>query len=78
MALASSFNFTLLLPLVIFSCLMAATFGSNFNEEFDITRGDGRGKIVDNGEALTLSLDKASSSAGTVTSYYVIYALHVR
>nr|GEU80058.1 RNA-directed DNA polymerase, eukaryota, reverse transcriptase zinc-binding domain protein [Tanacetum cinerariifolium] len=34
---------------------------ADFNNEFDITWGDGRGKIL-NGDMLTLSLDKASGS----------------
>ncbi|MFS7935877.1 putative xyloglucan:xyloglucosyl transferase [Helianthus anomalus] len=34
---------------------------ADFNNEFDITCGDGRGKVV-NGDLLTLSLDKASGS----------------
>ncbi|KAK5843228.1 hypothetical protein PVK06_005677 [Gossypium arboreum] len=42
-------------------CLMAAS-ASNFDNYFDITWGDGRGKIVNNGEVLTLSLDKSSGS----------------
>ena len=56
----SGFNFTLFMPLLI-GCLMAAS-ASNFYQDFDITWGDGRGKIVNNGEVLTLSLDKASGS----------------
>jgi len=34
----------------------------NFHQDFDITWGDGRAKILNNGELLTLSLDKASGS----------------
>ena len=34
----------------------------NFHREFDITWGDGRAQILDNGDLLTLSLDKASGS----------------
>ncbi|KAB2094371.1 hypothetical protein ERO13_A02G140500v2 [Gossypium hirsutum] len=56
----SSFKFTLLPPLMV-GCLMAAS-ASNFDNYFDITWGDGRGKIVNNGEVLTLSLDKSSGS----------------
>lgn len=41
--------------------LMVA-FAGNFNQEFDITWGDGRAKILNNGELLTLNLDKASGS----------------
>ncbi|KAK2455637.1 putative xyloglucan endotransglucosylase/hydrolase protein [Trifolium repens] len=32
----------------------------NFNQDFDITWGDGRAKILNNAQLLTLSLDKAS------------------
>ncbi|GFP90869.1 probable xyloglucan endotransglucosylase/hydrolase protein 23 [Phtheirospermum japonicum] len=39
-----------------------AAIGGNFNEDFDITWGDGRVKMLDNGKLLTLSLDKASGS----------------
>ena len=46
---------------VVVSFLMAAS-AANFNQDFDITWGDGRGKILNNGELLTLSLDKASGS----------------
>lgn len=35
---------------------------SNFYNDFDITWGDGRAKILNNGELLTLSLDKTSGS----------------
>lgn len=41
-----------------FSPVLAGTFDS----EFDITWGDGRGKVLNNGELLTLSLDRASGS----------------
>ncbi|XVE99381.1 hypothetical protein REPUB_Repub03eG0193200 [Reevesia pubescens] len=58
---SSSFRFTLLMPLMV-GCFMAAACASNFNQDFDITWGDGRGKIVNNGEVLTLSLDKPSGS----------------
>ncbi|EOY31784.1 Xyloglucan endotransglucosylase/hydrolase family protein [Theobroma cacao] len=60
MGSTSSFKFSLLMSLVI-GCLMAAS-ASNFYQDFDITWGDGRGKIDNNGEVLSLSLDKASGS----------------
>ncbi|XP_038699248.1 probable xyloglucan endotransglucosylase/hydrolase protein 23 [Tripterygium wilfordii] len=34
----------------------------SFYQDFDITWGDGRGKVLNNGELLTLSLDKTSGS----------------
>lgn len=51
---------------VIFTCLVAfsavAFAASNLNQEVDVTWGDGRGKILNNGELLTLSLDQTSGS----------------
>ena len=41
---------------------MCSLVACNFNQHFDITWGDGRAKILNNGELLTLSLDKASGS----------------
>lgn len=35
---------------------------SKFYQEFDITWGNGRGKILNNGDLLTLSLDQTSGS----------------
>ena len=58
---SSSAVSTALLMSVVVSFLMAAS-EANFNQDFDITWGDGRGKILNNGELLTLSLDKASGS----------------
>ncbi|RVW67871.1 putative xyloglucan endotransglucosylase/hydrolase protein 23 [Vitis vinifera] len=59
-ATATSVSTALLMSVVV-SFLMAAS-AANFNQDFDITWGDGRGKILNNGELLTLSLDKASGS----------------
>ncbi|XP_057767275.1 xyloglucan endotransglucosylase/hydrolase protein 15-like [Salvia miltiorrhiza] len=42
--------------------LTMAVYGSNYLEDFDITWGGDRGKIVSNGALLTLSLDGASGS----------------
>ncbi|RVW25324.1 putative xyloglucan endotransglucosylase/hydrolase protein 23 [Vitis vinifera] len=58
---SSSAVSTALLMSVVVSFLMAASAG-NFYQDFDITWGDGRGKILNNGELLTLSLDKPSGS----------------
>ncbi|KAJ4709356.1 Xyloglucan endotransglucosylase/hydrolase [Melia azedarach] len=46
---------------LLLGSLMVASAG-NFYQDFDITWGDGRAKILNNGELLTLSLDKASGS----------------
>ncbi|MQL82484.1 hypothetical protein Taro_014950 [Colocasia esculenta] len=42
----------------VFSLVVAA----NFYQDFDLTWSDGRGKVLNNGQLLTLSLDKASGS----------------
>ncbi|PIM97277.1 Xyloglucan:xyloglucosyl transferase [Handroanthus impetiginosus] len=46
---------------VLISSFIVA-FGGNFHQDFDITWGDGRAKILENGQLLTLSLDKTSGS----------------
>ncbi|GMJ03094.1 xyloglucan endotransglycosylase 6, xyloglucan endotransglucosylase/hydrolase 23 [Hibiscus trionum] len=48
--------------LVFYSFIASFSVAANFYNDFDITWGDGRGQIVNNGELLTLSLDKASGS----------------
>lgn len=54
---------TLLVPLVaLLVASLTVASASNFYNDFDITWGDGRAKILSNGELLTLNLDKASGS----------------
>ncbi|KAK6794282.1 hypothetical protein RDI58_007735 [Solanum bulbocastanum] len=52
--------------LVLVMCFMISVFGiaigAKFDQEFDITWGDGRAKILNNGDLLTLSLDKISGA----------------
>ncbi|KAL6603231.1 hypothetical protein ACP70R_043592 [Stipagrostis hirtigluma subsp. patula] len=50
---------SLVLGVVLACSAMAA---ANFDQEFDITWGDGRGKILENGQLLTLTLDRTSGS----------------
>ncbi|XP_010525738.1 PREDICTED: xyloglucan endotransglucosylase/hydrolase protein 24 [Tarenaya hassleriana] len=45
----------------IFATLLVVS-AADFGREVDITWGNGRGKILNNGELLTLSLDKSSGS----------------
>lgn len=52
------------------SFLIAASAG-NFNQDFDITWGDGRAKILNNGALLTLSLDKSSGSGFQSKNQYL-------
>lgn len=46
---------------LLFTTFVIAASG-NFNQDFEITWGDGRAKILNDGQLLTLSLDKASGS----------------
>ncbi|XP_057980422.1 probable xyloglucan endotransglucosylase/hydrolase protein 23 [Malania oleifera] len=61
--------------LVASSCVLlgflAAVSAGNFNQEFDITWGDGRAKILNNGDLLTLSLDKSSGSGFKSKNQYL-------
>lgn len=44
------------------SYVIVSIEAANFNRDFDITWGDGRGKILNNGQQLSLTLDKISGS----------------
>ncbi|KAI5662038.1 hypothetical protein M9H77_21361 [Catharanthus roseus] len=54
----------------LMACLMAATAG-NFNTDTTITWGDGRGKILNGGQLLTLSLDNYSGSGFESKNQYL-------
>ena len=43
-------------------CFFLTAYAGNFYQDFDLTWGDGRAMILNNGQLLTLSLDKASGS----------------
>lgn len=51
--------------------LLAALACADFNRDFDITWGEGRAKILEDGKALTLSLDKASGSGFRSKNQYM-------
>ncbi|XP_022753379.1 probable xyloglucan endotransglucosylase/hydrolase protein 23 [Durio zibethinus] len=57
---SSNVSSTLLISIWVSSLIIASA--GNFYQDFDITWGDGRAQILNNGELLTLSLDKASGS----------------
>ncbi|KAK1323810.1 putative xyloglucan endotransglucosylase/hydrolase protein 23 [Acorus calamus] len=59
-----------LASLLLCSLLSFASAG-NFNQDFDITWGDGRAKILNNGQLLTLSLDKVSGSGFQSKNQYL-------
>ncbi|KAI9117401.1 hypothetical protein K1719_011567 [Acacia pycnantha] len=48
--------------LLLFSSLLVVAFAGNMDQQFDVTWGDGRGKMLNSGDLLTLSLDKPSGS----------------
>lgn len=52
----------LALVLITLPISSMVVLGSNYFQDFDITWGGDRGKIVNNGELLTLSLDTSSGS----------------
>ncbi|XP_057967746.1 probable xyloglucan endotransglucosylase/hydrolase protein 23 [Malania oleifera] len=63
-SLLSSSN---VVKMLVFSFMLSSSVvllssAANFYENFDITWGDGRAQILNNGDLLTLSLDKASGS----------------
>ncbi|KAE9601674.1 hypothetical protein Lal_00040657 [Lupinus albus] len=66
-----------LLIFIFLSSIMVA-FGGNLNNDFEITWGDGRAKIINNGELLTLSLDKASGSGFQSKNEYLFGKIHMQ
>ena len=60
-SLSSTSSRTVLVCAFVLATFMVASAGNLYNN-FDITWGDGRAKIINNGDLLTLSLDKASGS----------------
>lgn len=55
-------SYLLLISIVLMGSLVAALAAGNFNDLTEITWGDGRGKILEGGKGLSLSLDKFSGS----------------
>ncbi|VAI91269.1 unnamed protein product [Triticum turgidum subsp. durum] len=53
---------TVALGIVAMACLVAVARGGNFFQDSEMTWGDGRGKVVDGGRGLDLTLDKTSGS----------------
>ncbi|KAI3496178.1 hypothetical protein L1887_38532 [Cichorium endivia] len=58
----SSWSTKLAILLLFVSFVSTSFVSANFYNDFDVTWGDGRGKILNNGNLLTLSLDKTSGS----------------
>ncbi|XP_058226194.1 probable xyloglucan endotransglucosylase/hydrolase protein 23 [Rhododendron vialii] len=61
----------LLLAISLVGSLCLVVSAGNFYQDMDITWGDGRGKILNNGNLLTLSLDKTSGSGFQSKNQYL-------
>ncbi|KAL7134398.1 hypothetical protein ABFS83_11G024200 [Erythranthe nasuta] len=57
-----------LIPILMTSFISAS---NNFYQDFDLTWGEGRSKILNNGDFLTLSLDKTSGSGFRSKNQYL-------
>ncbi|KAH7544636.1 hypothetical protein FEM48_Zijuj01G0006800 [Ziziphus jujuba var. spinosa] len=77
MALSFPSQMLFMMPLVVVGLFVEASAG-NFNQDFDITWGDGRAKILNNGELLTLSLDKASGSGFQSKNEYLFGSINMQ
>jgi hypothetical protein len=53
------------------ACLLAVAQGGNFVQDAEMSWGDGRGKVVDGGRGLDLTLDKTSGSGFQSKSEYL-------
>lgn len=72
MAFFSSKVFKTAMKITIMACLIAAaSAGGNFNQDVNITWGNGRGKILNGGKLLTLSLDHYSGSGFESKNQYL-------
>ncbi|KAJ7955763.1 Xyloglucan endotransglucosylase/hydrolase [Quillaja saponaria] len=67
----TSSSSAMILLLILLASSHLAVYAANLNQDFDITWGDGRAKILNNGELLTLSLDRASGSGFQSTNEYL-------
>ncbi|RZS14457.1 hypothetical protein BHM03_00046148, partial [Ensete ventricosum] len=61
-------------------CLASIALAGNFYQDVDITWGDGRAKILDDGQLLTLSLDKYSGSGFQSRNQYLYgkFDMHIK
>ncbi|XP_058198790.1 probable xyloglucan endotransglucosylase/hydrolase protein 23 [Rhododendron vialii] len=66
-----STSVVLLLAISLVGSLCLVVSAGNFYQDMDITWGDGRAKILNNGNLLTLSLDKTSGSGFQSKNQYL-------
>ncbi|MBA0679731.1 hypothetical protein Goari_011484 [Gossypium aridum] len=69
-----------LMKLIVFLVVLpwVAVFARNFSQDFDLTWGSDRVRILNNGELLTLSLDKDSGSAFQSKNEYLFGKISVQ
>lgn len=67
-----------MLPSILLLSSLIVAYGGSLDENFDITWGDGRGKFLNNGEQLTLSLDTASGSGFQSKNEYLFGKLDMQ
>ncbi|KAL9261365.1 putative xyloglucan endotransglucosylase/hydrolase protein 25 [Drosera capensis] len=67
----SSFIATILVFYVVIMTRIGVVHGGDFHRDFTITFGDGRAKVIGNGNMLTLSMDKYSGSGFRSNNQYM-------
>ncbi|XP_061991824.1 probable xyloglucan endotransglucosylase/hydrolase protein 25 [Rosa rugosa] len=60
--MANRYCLVFLLTIIIGSLMVIISSANNFNQDFDITWGEGRAKILNNNQLLILTLDRISGS----------------
>ncbi|CAI9098540.1 OLC1v1035205C1 [Oldenlandia corymbosa var. corymbosa] len=69
--MAFSWQSTKIVQLLVLLSIFINSANANFNNDVDITFGDGRAKILNNGELLTLTLDHSSGSGFQTKNQYL-------
>ncbi|KAJ4958465.1 hypothetical protein NE237_025576 [Protea cynaroides] len=78
---SSSSSLSYIATMVLIPTMMSFLIGfaaGNFYQDVDITWGDNRAKILNNGELLTLTLDKASGSGFRSKSEYLFGVFNIQ
>ena len=77
--MVSSTSFTVLVFSLLFaSSFLCSAYAGSFTQDIDLSWGDGRGKILDNGKLLTLSLDKYSGSGFQSKNEYIFGKIDIQ
>lgn len=69
--MASNYAFFVHVITSLICTIFIVAFAGNLYQDVGITWGDGRGKIVNNGQLLTLSLDRTSGSGFQSNNQYL-------